>query len=179
MPEIEIRPAALSDLPLIIHMERSYHTSYVWQMDRLLEEGQVTINFREIRLPRSIRVENPRSPDSTLQSGDQKNGILVAVLDQEVVGYIGLKEVTVSSYVWVTDLVVIEKLRRKGIASALLLAAQEWGAQRNLKRIILEMHSKNIPAIRMAKKMGYDFCGYNDHYYPNQEIALFFAGYMR
>ena len=38
-----------------------------------------------------------------------------------------------------------------------------------------EMQSKNYPGISMANKLGYEFCGYSDRYYTNQDIALFFA----
>jgi RimJ/RimL family protein N-acetyltransferase len=37
------------------------------------------------------------------------------------------------------------------------------------------LQSKNLPAIRLAQKFGYEFCGYNDQYYINQDVALFFA----
>jgi RimJ/RimL family protein N-acetyltransferase len=41
--------------------------------------------------------------------------------------------------------------------------------------MILEMQSKNHPYIRLAQKFGYEFCGYNDQYYPTQDVALFFG----
>jgi ribosomal protein S18 acetylase RimI-like enzyme len=41
--------------------------------------------------------------------------------------------------------------------------------------MFLDMQSKNYPAIRLAQKMGFVFSGYSDHYYPNQDIALFFS----
>jgi ribosomal protein S18 acetylase RimI-like enzyme len=65
--------------------------------------------------------------------------------------------------------------RRQGVASALLGAAQDWASARSHRRLILEMQSKNVPGIRLAQKFGYEFCGYNDHYYLNQDVALFFA----
>jgi GNAT superfamily N-acetyltransferase len=76
-------------------------------------------------------------------------------------------------------LVVVPSARRKGIASALILAAQDWARRRNDRRMILELQSKNTPAIRMALKLGFEFCGYNDHYYLNQDIALFFTQFLR
>jgi hypothetical protein len=39
----------------------------------------------------------------------------------------------------------------------------------------MEMTTKNNPAICMARKLGYEFCGYNDHYYETQDIALYFG----
>jgi ribosomal protein S18 acetylase RimI-like enzyme len=66
-------------------------------------------------------------------------------------------------------------MRRQGVAGALLAAAQDWAIERAHRRLILEMQSKNVPAIRLAQKFGYEFCGYNDHYYLTQDVALFFA----
>jgi len=74
-----------------------------------------------------------------------------------------------------TEILVDAVDRRQGVGSALLMAVQEWAAARSLRRIILEMQSKNLPAIRFSQKYGYEFCGYNDHYYLTQDVALFFA----
>jgi ribosomal protein S18 acetylase RimI-like enzyme len=98
-----------------------------------------------------------------------------ALSDQDIVGYISLLERGMDSSVSVTDLVVNAATRRQGVGSALLASAHDWAAGRSLRRIILETQSKNLPAIRLAQKFGYDFCGYNDHYYLTQDVALFFA----
>jgi ribosomal protein S18 acetylase RimI-like enzyme len=45
--------------------------------------------------------------------------------------------------------------------------------------MVLEMQPKNYPAIQLAQKLGFDFCGYNDRYYANRDIALFFAKGLR
>jgi RimJ/RimL family protein N-acetyltransferase len=55
------------------------------------------------------------------------------------------------------------------------MAVQAWALQRGARRIVLEMQSKNHPYIRLAQKFGYEFCGYNDQYYPTQDVALFFG----
>jgi ribosomal protein S18 acetylase RimI-like enzyme len=74
-----------------------------------------------------------------------------------------------------TDLVVAGRLRRQGIGSALVLAAQDWVANHSKsRRLVFAMQPKNFPAINLSQKLGFDFCGYNDHYYPNQDIAIFF-----
>ena len=90
-------------------------------------------------------------------------------------GYVGVVEERVSGIARVTDLVVAPERRRQGAASALVTAAQAWAADRGARRLILEMQSKNQPCIRLAQKFGYDFCGYNDQYYPTQDVALFFG----
>jgi ribosomal protein S18 acetylase RimI-like enzyme len=59
------------------------------------------------------------------------------------------------------------------------MAAEDWAKNRGNTRVLVEMQSKNTPAIHMVLQLGYQFCGYNDHYYANQDIAIFFAQYLR
>jgi ribosomal protein S18 acetylase RimI-like enzyme len=179
MPKIEIRPITPGDLSSLVEIDHGFRTHYVWQMDRTNDEGQVGVTFREIRLPREVRVEFPRPYRRVIENWDKLAAILVSVYNGEAVGYISLSEDLSPTTGWVTSLAVDAAHRRQGIASALILAAQDWARQRNNRRMILEMQSKNIPAIRLAEKLGYEFCGYNDHYYANQDIAIFFTQYLR
>jgi ribosomal protein S18 acetylase RimI-like enzyme len=179
MPEIEIRPAFEEEIQGLVEIDHAYKSQYVWQMDRSQDEGQMIINFREIRLPRPMTVEYPRSARHLLRDWMDYSALLVGVLAGTAVGYICISENISPTTAWVTDLVVAPSARRKGIASALVLAAEDWAKKRNNRRMILEMQSKNTPAIRLALKIGFEFCGYNDHYYSNQDIALFFAQFLR
>lgn len=179
MPEIEVRPALTTDLSALAEIDHSCQTEYVWQMDRSLEVGQIGVSFREIRLPRSVRIDYPHTGDQIVEGWKKSTGILMAVLAGNPVGYITINDQLAPRSAWVTDLAVSSAHRRQGIASALLLSAQNWASQRRLRRVILEMQSKNNPALCLALKLGYDFCGYNDQYYANQDIALFFARSLR
>ena len=180
MPEIEIRPAIATDIPILIELDHNYSSDLVWQMEiQQPEDGQVQVSFREIRLPRSVRVEYPRSPKSLLVDWSQRSGILVAVLAEEVVGYISLMDNIVPITTWVTDLAVKRRFRRQGIGAALVLAAEEWGSQHSDRNITLEVQPKNTPGIRLAQKLGFEFCGYNDRYYANRDIGLFFSKSLR
>lgn len=179
MPEIEIRPVRAEDIPFLVALEHDYKSNYVWQLDLISEDGQIRASFRDIRLPRPVTVEYPRNPRSLLVDWENRSGVLVAILKGEPIGYVALDEAISPKTAWITDLVVAEAHRRKGIATALVLAAQEWGQSRRNRRVILEMQSKNYAGIRLCAKLGYEFCGYNDHFYANQDIALFFAQYLR
>lgn len=180
MPEIEIRPAIKDDLPYLVKIEHCYQSLFVWQMDRVVQDGQITINFRQTRLPRAVRVEYAgTNPLLNQENWSRYQAVLVAMIKQIPVGYIGLSDQFAPKTLWVTDCAVREDLRRQGIGSALVLAAQEWGSENGFRKTILEMQSKNYPAIQMARKLGYDFCGYNDHYFANQDIALFYSRLLR
>ena len=167
--------ADLADVNVCYQMDRSYVTDYVWQMDIASEDNQISVSFREIRLPRSMRVIYPRTPDALADEWSNRTGILVAEMDEEVVGYVSLMEGIAPLSIWIIDLVVMRRLRRHGVGQALLIAAQSWATEKSYRRLIIEMQSKNYPAISLVGKLGYEFCGYSDKYYENQDIALFFS----
>lgn len=179
MPEIQIRPAVATDIPLLVELDHDYVSDYVWQMDvQQPDEGPlvvISINFRQVRLPRSVKVDYPRPRRALLDDWMLRSGILVAELDDQVIGYAGLQLEHAPQTTWLTDLAVMRRMRRQGVGSALVLAALEWARQHESRRLVLEMQPKNYPAICLAQKLGFDFCGYSDRYFPNQDIALFFA----
>jgi len=185
MPEIEIRPIIAADLPKILEIDHDYVSDHVWQMNVQKDTGaspsdsQVTVVFRQFQLPRSVQVAYPKSLSHLVHGFGQDFGFLAAVLAGEVVGYIQMRTSIAPLTTWATDLAVMRRHRRQGIGSGLVLAGQEWGRQQGSYRMVLEMQPKNYPAISLAQKLGFDLCGYNDRYYPNHDIALFFAKSIR
>ena len=180
MPQIEIRPVTDEDIPVLLEIEHDYTSEHVWQMEiQQAEEGQIGVRFRQVRLPRPVKVEYPRPVKALRDEWTKRSGILVAVHAGEVIGYIGLMLDMAPQTTWVTDLVVSRRMRRKGIGSALVLAGMAWAIQRDCARVILEMQPKNYPAICLVKKLGFEFCGYNDLYYQNHDLALFFSKFVR
>jgi len=177
--QVQIRPAVSTDLSTLMALDHSCQTDYVWQMDIQREEGQTAINFRQIRLPRTVIVDYPRSPAAMAETWTRRGGMLVAAIADQVVGYVRMSDSTLPHVVWITDLVVAPRFRRQGIASTLILAAQTWALDRQDERAIIELPAKNDPAIRLVQKLGYEFCGYNDHYYATQDVALFFGRSLR
>lgn len=179
MPEIELRPAISSDIPALIALDHNYSSDYVWQMEVHTEQGYTDVSFREVRLPRSVQVIYPRPVNNLPDDWTRRSGLLVAVMDDKPIGYVSLMMDIAPVTAWVTDFVVTRRLRRQGVGSALIIAAQDWSAQRDCRRIVLEMQPKNYPALRLARKLGFHFCGYNDRYYANHDIGLFFAKPLR
>jgi len=175
MPEIEIRPAIASDIPRLSALDHSYTSDSVWQMEIQQTDDQITSRFRRIHLPRSVRVEYPRPYRKLINDWTQRSGLLVSVFAGEPIGYVCLMLDIAPNTCWITDLIVKRRLRRQGIGTALLLAAREWGIHHDCRKIVLETQPKNNAYIELAKKLGYDFCGYNDRYYANRDIGLFFT----
>ena len=179
MAEIQIRPAVSPDLPMLSSFQHTVQTNIVWQMEIAGDEDITQVQFRQVRLPRAVRIAYPRSPEQLRERWKNLSTILVKCVDAVPVAYISLLAREETSNVWIYDLAVHELWRRKSFATSLITSALDWGLARNLRRITIEMSSKNYPAICMAKKLGFEFCGYNDYYYANNDIAIFFARLMR
>ena len=174
-----VRPAELADLDVCLTLDPSYSTESVWQMDLTSEDSQVAVSFRTIRLPRSMRVEYPHDHDQWVAGWKRCDGFLVAHLGERLVGYVALSAHAAEGLGWVSDMVVQRANRRQGVGLALLNEASHWAKTRGLRWMVIEAQTKNYPAICFCQKNGFSFCGFNDHYYPNQDIAVFFARNLR
>ncbi len=174
-----VRPAVATDLPRLMGMDHSCISEYVWQLSLERGEGpQVVATFRQVRLPRAVRVEYPRDVYALADEWQGQTGFFVAVVEDEPVGYLRAVEHPPADLAWIVDLAVAPPVRRHGIATALVQTARDWAMASGYRQLILEMTSKSHPAISLAQKLGFEFCGYNDHYYT-RDIALFFGQVLR
>lgn len=175
--ELAVRSATSGDIPLLMEIDHGYSTDHVWQMGyRKGPDVAIDINFREVRLPRPMRVVYPRDPQMLADEWTQRAVILLVTLHSEILGYSAVTFAPVGGASWITDLVVDIRHRRQGIGSRLLEATIHWTRAQGLTRIFMEMQTKNYPAIKLAQKYSLTFAGYSDAYYVNQDIALFFVG---
>jgi GNAT superfamily N-acetyltransferase len=170
-----IRSAISSDIPWLMKLDHGYSTDHVWQMALRQETDEIAISFREVRLPRPMRVGYPRDYMKLADEWTFRSAIFVAERESIPIGYIAYVEGPSPNSAWVTDLVVGLIERRQGIGSQLFNYGLDWCRDRSLSRVYIEMQSKNYPAICFSKRLGVNFVGYSDSYYPNQDIALFFC----
>ncbi len=177
MPSIQVRPATNTDLPVLTALDHGYSTDYVWQMTVREEEAssETVITFRTARLPRSVRVSPPREPKRLAEAWQKRVCFLVAEEEGHLKGYLNLTVAAIPEVGWVADCCVDRRFRRNGIGTVLLAAAAQWARENHLARLVLETAVKNYPAICFALKNGLVFCGYNDRYYAQQDVALFFG----
>jgi ribosomal protein S18 acetylase RimI-like enzyme len=175
MENLIVRPVALADLASLAEIDHSYHTDYVWQMELNSSKSEVEVSFREVRLPRSMRVDYPRDISYLVEGWRDRPGFFVGEYEGEPIGYINLSNTDNPSLIRILDLVVVRRFRRHGVGIALIQAGQTWAIKEKAAHLILGMQSKNYPGICLANKLGFEFCGYNDHYYANQDIAIYFA----
>lgn len=174
-----IRQATDEDLDACAALDHSSTTDYVWQVD--VEEAQeiTTYSFRTVRLPRAMTVAYPQ--DSVAMRADwRRREFFLVVEDQgKVCAYLNMRVDRACGIGWIRQLVVDRSRRRKRIGSTLLRVAERWARDNHLHRLMIETQTKNFPAIAFCQRNGFVLSGFNDRYYPNQDIAIFFFHNVR
>jgi ribosomal protein S18 acetylase RimI-like enzyme len=174
-----VRPALLPDLNACILLDHDTVTDHVWQMLVREESTQVNMTFQTVRLPRDMPAAYPCDPDQLLDRWQQGEGILVAEVDGEVRGYIDLVAEPWQKLARIANLAVDPEFRRRGLGTSLIRHARQWAWEQGLRSLLAEATTKNYPALCFYRKLGFKFCGFNDEYYANRDIALFFVQKLR
>lgn len=174
-PSLVIRAAAPDDLPACSRLDAGYHTDYVWQMQFQEDERAVQSAFQRVRLPRTMAVAYPYPPEAVQAMLEAAAHVLVACYGDVLIGCAAGEVQDWSHTFLLHTLIVHPRARRRGVGRLLLDALKETAVQDGCRRLNVMVQSKNYPAIQFARKEGFAFCGYNDRYYPNGDIALFFS----
>ncbi len=193
-----IRDGIESDIPLCLSLDSTYTTDYVWQMSLQPESQQQQITFKTERLPRPMDVAYPASEgrlhlslppeqcflvaaardfveDAAQIAAQQATAQIPAQDMPEVLGYLTMRADAVHRIALVQDIVVARSLRGNRIGTRLLRVARKWAVEHHLTQLMVETQTKNYPAILFCQKSGLSFCGFNDQYFRNQDIAVFFS----
>jgi GNAT superfamily N-acetyltransferase len=177
-----IRDGLETDIEACAALDHTYETDYVWQMQIHSEEGhQWEILFKRERLPRTMT--NPLTVDVThLRAAlPPEHCFLTAIRKDstEILGYLAMYNDQIHRIGQIHDLVVSRPFRRHGIGTRLVNVARQWAKERGLTRLMLETQTKNYPGISFCQENGFAFCGFNDRYFYNQDIAVFFSASLR
>lgn len=172
---MHIYRADLRDLTACLALDGAYETDHVWQVTQRQEGEQVYTQFQVIRLPRAMRVAYPGWSEALLAHQQRGDLILVAAVAGEVYGYINQEAQPDQDIAWLHHLVVAPDKRRQGIGSALLQRGMQHARQTGLAYIMTVVQSKNYPATRFLNQHGFQFCGYNERFYRNRDIGLYFV----
>jgi GNAT superfamily N-acetyltransferase len=176
-----IRDGLESDIAACLEINHTYETDTVWQMQIAQEVGRWQVTFKTERLPRTMEVIYSSSEHRLSVSLADDQCFLVAGErdNSEILGYLSMRREPSRRVGWIQDLVVDREYRRAGIGSRLLRVARSWAVEHDLTRLMVETQTKNYPSINFCTATGFSFCGYNDRYLDNQDIAVFFGQSLR
>lgn len=176
---MRIRSAREDDWKVCAELDVAYETESAWQMQELRGDGEWGVRFREVRLPRHQRIKSPLSPEEWLKAWERADGFWVAVEHRKIVGYVVVALEPEHYQGRLLALAVNSEQRRQGMGTALLDHAIAWCFRQGMRQLILECSLKAQPAISFAHKHRFAFCGYQDSYWPGQDVAIFFRKRIR
>ena len=172
-----IRDGLESDIPACLQLDHHYETDLVWQMTFDEKPGHWQIGFLDQHLPRTLEAEYIPSESRLRLSLPTEQCFLVAVTREtnEPLGYLAMRNDPIHRIGRIHDLVVSVPYRHQRIATRLLTIARQWAKEHHINTLMIETATQNYPGIVFAQQSGFRFCGFNDNYFPNQDIAVFFS----
>lgn len=176
---MNIRPAQARDLEFCLALDESFETEYVWQMENARVDSGVQLAFRTTRLPRAMRVAGNAPRDAMLDHFELGECFLVAEEPPRLLGFVDATADSDQRVAWLHYLIVAQDARRRGVGIQLLRETLQWAREKKLRAVIATLSTKNFPASNFLQKHGFAFCGFNDRYYHNRDIALYFACNIR
>lgn len=176
-----IRDGLEDDIAVCLALDHRYKSDHVWQMNMEENGGAWQIAFKTQRLPRSMEAIHEADERRLRLALPPEQAFLVALekTSGELLGYLAMRNDPVYRAAWIQDVVVAAPYRRGRIGSRLVNVARGWANEHSLTQITAEAHTRNYPAIAFYQHLGFKFCGFNDRYFPNHDIAVFFTQPVR
>jgi GNAT superfamily N-acetyltransferase len=177
-----IRDGVEADIDLCMALDHSYTSDYVWQVQIERDDPHYyQMTFRTERLPRTLEASYLASAERLKLALPDDHCFLVAAERDGagILGYCVMSQQQTHRVAIVHDLVIERAYRRSRIGSKLLNIARRWGREKHLQRLLVEVNTRNHPAIVFCQSSGLTFCGYNERYFDQQEIAIFFGQNLR
>ena len=108
---------------------------------------------------------SPWSENAILESYNSDTKFFVFEENETILGYAGLQTVLDEGYV--TNIAVTKLARGRGIGKALINTLIDFGKDKKLAFISLEVRQSNIPAISLYTKCGFKDMGKRKNFYQN------------
>ncbi len=179
MAEIEIGAAKVEEYPLISQIDLSFESDYVWKTQMIEDLDSYETSLQRIRLPKTIKVSFQAYCPTTLEAMIRRKEILAVRCEDVVVGYLRLEQDEAVNRLVLKTAGIDPAYRRKGIGSVLLDRVEEIALHNGIHNLVAMVQAKNDPAIRFLTGHGFVFCGYQEFYFRNMEIGLFFSKHIR
>ncbi|NPA58772.1 MAG: GNAT family N-acetyltransferase [Aquificae bacterium] len=125
--------------------------------------------FRQEDLNRVIEI-GKGFPPTSIEGGNRFTVKKVALWVDQVVGF--LSGDIVFSEASINLLAVCPSFRRKGIAGALIDSFVSLSREKGAERVVLEVSSKNIPAVNLYRKKGFKEAYLRKKYYRDGSDAI-------
>lgn len=187
-----IRSMTLEDIPRLIEIRPGFTSDTYLDVERT-GEGYL-VGWKLVEKPLQRPFDKGSAYDFTADERKsikkrllQEDSLEEVVIDRVTGRIVGILDMAVESWRWVTwvwNLMLDEDVRGQGIGRALVQHSIEWTKRRQLRAVMLETQTNNVPACKFYAQVGFQLVGINETFYTNRdyqrrEIALFWSYPLR
>ena len=188
MGDYIIRPLQVDDIPKLIDIQPGFQTNKILRVDFTGTGYEIDWHLYEVELEKpydkgrgynfdTIERENirkRRAQDNTLIE------VAIEPTTDSIVGILDVEERTWNNTAWIWNVMLDKSVRGQGLGTEMIQRTVAWATQRQLRAIMLETQTNNVPACRFYAKMGFKLIGINTLFYSNRdverdEIAIFWG----
>ncbi len=172
---VVLRPGAAADWGSCWAMDVSYDTEYVWQLQSSMQADVPMSGFVQVRLPRTIVLRDPLW-GGTASPPQPAQGSLTVAESQGAIDGFALVVPDVARAVDVLHMVAVRgHARRRGLGTRILNATLDAARTAGRRTLCATVQARNYPAISALKATGFALTGYDEQYYPSNDVGLNFA----
>jgi len=156
-------------------MDVSYETDHVWQLQTSVQADVAMVGFVQVRLPRTITLRDPLWGGSADPPQPKRGSLIVAEAGGGVDGFALVVPDAPRTVDTLWMLAVRQRARRGGLGARLARAAVEASRDNGRRALCATVQARNYPAIRTLQAAGFVLTGYDEQYYPSNDVGLRFA----
>lgn len=113
----------------------------------------------------------------------EQDSLEKVVIDNASGNIVGILDVAVEAWrnvAWIWNIMLDIGVRGQGLGQELIYQCIAWAKMKNLRAVMLETQTNNVPACKFYQRMGFELAGINDAFYTNRdierdEVALFWS----
>ena len=182
MSELAIVPLAAAHISQLPSLILGYTTSEKYRIERQESPEEVVFRLQLNRLPEPVGISYSHLDEVELAryAGLANNGCcFAAVQAEQLVGVAIAEPQAWNSVLNVWELHVAPDFQRRCVGRLLMGRLVETAVSLQLRALVCETQSLNVPAIRFYRKMGFTLDGIDVSYYtnedydPTQNVAVF------
>ncbi|HMJ08107.1 MAG TPA: GNAT family N-acetyltransferase [Pyrinomonadaceae bacterium] len=172
--EFEIREIDWAhDGPRLTRFDASFVTDKIYHVE--LRDDAMRLTVEALTAPLSKRYQL----DGIKKAIDDADLSLAAVRKGSIAGFATVKHEVWNRRAWLTHLYVNPQNQGRGIGTTLIGEAIRFSKRRKARCLWLETQNVNYPAIQFYRKLGFEFCGFDNELYDPLaapgEKALYFS----
>ncbi len=173
MADVRLRPlreADVAELPTVI---TGYVTAekYVVHKEESEVETAVSLKLVPLPAPQTITYDHLDEEELNRLAGVVAEGLSVgAFVGEQLVGVAIASAEAWNNSLRIWEFHVAEPFRQRGVGRRLMEEMVETAVAHNLRIIVCETQSSNVPAIRAYRKLGFELDGIDLSFYSNEDV---------